>query len=78
MEGENDNMTKQVMYRYLGTNGVLETPIHLEDIYYTRFFNLFADPGKKLTKDNKQFYSMMRVNDEADLELWHEVEDPDK
>ena len=29
-------MTKQVLYRYLGTNGVIESPIHLEDIYYVR------------------------------------------
>lgn len=65
-------MTKQVMYRYLGTNGTLETPIHLEDIYYTRFFLLFADPGKKLT-NGKEYLSMVRVNNEEELKLWREV-----
>jgi hypothetical protein len=68
-------MIKQVMYRYLGTNGTLETPIHLEDIYYTRFCRLFAEPGMKLTKDNKTFFSMVRVNDEEELPLWHEVDE---
>ena len=29
-------MTKTVLYEYLGTNGTLLTPIHLEDIYYTK------------------------------------------
>lgn len=59
------------MYRYLGTNGVLETPIHLEDIYYTRFFNLFAEPGKKLTNGVAK-YSSVRVN-EDDINNWYEV-----
>ena len=44
-------MTKQVFYVYLGTNGVIESPIHLEDIYYIRKLALIADPGKRLTKD---------------------------
>jgi len=70
-------MIKQVMYRYLGTNGTLETPIHLEGIYYTRFFNLFASSGKKLT-DGTRYVSYARVNDEDELALWSEVDDPDK
>ena len=46
-------MTKQVFYKYLGTNGVIVSPIHLEDIYYIRNIQLTADVGKLLTKDNK-------------------------
>lgn len=68
-------MIKQVMYRYLGTNGTLETPIHLEDVYYTRFLRLFAEPGMKLTKDNKTFFSIVRVDNEEELSLWHEVDE---
>ena len=68
-------MTKQVMYRYLGTNGTLETPIHLEDVYYTRFLRLFAEPGMKLTKDNKTFFSIVRVDNEEELSLWHDVDE---
>jgi len=48
-------MVKTTLYQYLGTNGVICSPIHLEDIYYTRKFKLQADNGKRLTKDNKKF-----------------------
>jgi hypothetical protein len=37
-------MTKEVYYRYLGTNGVIESPVHLEDIYYVRLLKLAAAP----------------------------------
>ena len=36
-------MTKQILYKYLGTNGVIESPVHLEDIYYVRTVALYAD-----------------------------------
>ena len=36
-------MKKQVLYTYLGTNGTLTTPIHLEDIYYVRKYRLWAE-----------------------------------
>ncbi len=42
-------MTKQVLYKYLGTNGVIESPVHLEDIYYVRVNVLKADQGKLLS-----------------------------
>lgn len=42
-------MTRTVMYRYLGTNGIIESPVHLEDIYYTTFIRLRADDKKVLT-----------------------------
>lgn len=65
-------MTKQVMYRYLGTNGVIESPVHLEDIYYTTFVNLFADAGKKLT-NGVVYKSSVRVNSD-EVNNWHEVD----
>ena len=46
-------MKKQVLYTYLGTNGTLTTPIHLEDIYYVRKIKLIADDKKLITKDGK-------------------------
>ena len=49
-------MKKTVIYRYLGTNGVLETPIHLEDIYYIRLIDLKADEGKILTNGERRTY----------------------
>ena len=42
-------MTRTVIYRYLGTNGVIESPVHLEDIYYVTLVKLNADKGKILT-----------------------------
>lgn len=68
-------MTKQVMYTYLGTNGVLTTPIHLEDVYYTRSIMLKADSGMSLTKDNKSFKMAVRVP-EDEVEEWKEVPTP--
>ena len=66
-------MTKQVLYKYLGTNGVIVSPVHLEDIYYVRNFKLTADPGKILTKDNKIFISQITVP-EDEVDDWTEVD----
>ena len=38
-------MKKQVIYKYLGTNGIIESPVHLEDTYYVRLINITADEG---------------------------------
>lgn len=65
-------MTKQVLYKYLGTNGVIVSPVHLEDIYYIRQFRLTADPGKMLTKDNVSFVSQVVIPEE-DFANWQEV-----
>ena len=46
-------MTKEVIYVYLGTNGTIQSPVHLEDVYYIRKCRLWADRDKVLTKDNK-------------------------
>lgn len=66
-------MTKVVLYTYLGTNGTIVSPVHLEDVYYTRSYQLRADEGKLLTKDGKYFYHQVKVS-EDDLENWSEVE----
>ena len=42
-------MTKTVLYHYLGTNGTITSPVHLEDVYYIRKFKLIADKDKILT-----------------------------
>lgn len=66
-------MKKQVFYRYLGTNGVIESPIHLEDIYYIRIISLTADEGKILTNGTEKRYSV-RVSEE-EVSEWREVQD---
>ena len=65
-------MIKNVLYEYLGTNGTILSPIHLEDIYYVRKYSLQADNGKKLTKDGKTFVKTAIVPEE-ELEQWQEV-----
>lgn len=64
-------MTKQVLYRYLGTNGVIESPVHLEDIYYTRVNVLTADEGHILTNAKVQKFSV-RCSDE-EVDTWQEI-----
>ena len=53
-------MTKIVMYEYLGTNGTILSPVHLEDIYYIRKLRLIADVNKRLTKNDKDYCSYSR------------------
>lgn len=65
-------MTKQVLYKYLGTNGVIESPVHLEDIYYIRINVLTADPGKILT-DGTVRQKVVRCSDD-ELENWREID----
>lgn len=67
-------MKRQVFYRYLGTNGVIESPIHLEDIYYVRIVRLMADDGMVLTDGEKT--SAMVTIPEEEVELWTEIPAP--
>lgn len=66
-------MKKQVYYRYLGTNGIIETPIHLEDTYYTRLIHLTAEDNCILTNGKRKVYNI-RVPEE-EVNLWTEVID---
>ena len=64
-------MTKQVIYRYLGTNGIIDSPVHLEDIYYVRRIILQADDGKILTDGNRKLRSVSVA--EEDIDNWREI-----
>lgn len=68
-------MTKEVMYVYLGTNGTICSPIHLEDIYYIRKIRLWADDGKVITKDGKN-YSYRALVPEDEIDQWYEIVKP--
>ena len=65
-------MTKEILYTYLGTNGTITSPVHLEDIYYIRKVRLTADAGKQLTKDDVNYSSAVTVPEE-EVDLWKEV-----
>lgn len=67
-------MTKEILYTYLGTNGQITSPVHLEDIYYVRSVRLSADSGKRLTQDGKNFFYTIIVP-EDNVEDWKEVAD---
>ena len=65
-------MTREIWYRYLGTNGVINSPVHLEDIYYVRLVVLHADVGKVLTDGHVTKSMVMVAEEEADK--WREVD----
>lgn len=65
-------MTKEVIYVYLGTNGIIQSPVHLEDIYYIRKYRLWADKNKLLTKDNENFVKTIIIP-EDEVKDWVEV-----
>lgn len=69
-------MKKEIRYRYLGTNGVIDSPIHLEDIYYIRRVKLTADLGKVLTKDGGETSFPFVVVPEEEVPLWEEIDKP--
>lgn len=65
-------MTRTAIYRYLGTNGVIESPVHLEDIYYVLLVRLTADKNKVLTNGKDHKFSVLCTNEEA--ENWKEID----
>lgn len=65
-------MTKEVLYLYVGTNGSILSPVHLEDTYYIRKLRLRADEGKALTKNGKDVYLAI-VIPEDEFDLWYEI-----
>lgn len=67
-------MKQTTMYRYLGVNGVIDSPVLLEGIYSVKSISLVADEGKVLTKDNKTFVHSVRVS-ESEVAQWKEVKD---
>lgn len=70
-------MKQTTMYRYLGVNGVIDSPVLLEGIYSVKSISLIADEGKVLTKDNKTFVYSVRVP-ESEVSEWKEVKDKSK
>lgn len=64
-------MTRTVMYRYMGTNGIIESPVHLEDIYYIRFIRLVADADKVLTNGKDRLKAVNTTEEEE--KTWKEV-----
>ena len=64
-------MTKEIIYKYLGTNGVIESPVYLEGIYSVRINILMADEGFMLT-DGERLERIVRCSDE-EVSKWKEI-----
>ncbi len=66
-------MKKQILYTYLGTNGTLTTPIHLENIYSIKKIFLTSDARKILTNGEVKLHSITVPEDE--VSQWYEIDD---
>lgn len=60
------------LYTYLGTNGTITSPIHLENIYSVVKYKLSPKEGYKLTKDGIEFYNTVTIG-EDEISEWYEV-----
>lgn len=67
-------MKKSLYYTYLGSNGVVNTPVLLEGIYHIKKYSLVADYGKVLTRDGINFYKEVDIA-EKDLVHWYELDE---
>jgi len=66
-------MKKTAMYTYLGTNGTLTTPIHLEDIYYILKYRLEAGENKVLTKNDGVTTAKIVTVPADEVDQWKEI-----
>lgn len=64
-------MVSEKMYRYLGRNGTITTPIQLEDLPPIPMRRLKAEAGKILTNGHKQVKEIVVFEDE--VSEWTEV-----
>lgn len=66
-------MIKEKMYRYLGRNGIITSPVLLEQISPINMICLKATPGKILTDGVQKVYQIVVFEDE--LLNWQEIDD---
>lgn len=66
-------MKKTPIYTYLGTNGIITSPVHLEDIYYVLKYRLEADANKMLSNDGGITLMKMITVSADEVDQWKEV-----
>ena len=66
-------MTKNIIYRYLGRNGIITSPILLEGNAPITMYRLIADTNKVLT--NGEIITTMIDVFIEDLDKWTEIDD---
>lgn len=64
-------MRKNKVYKYVGKNGYVHTPVLLNGVEHYDMYELFADEGMMLTNGTKNYYSVLI--DAEDLDKWTEV-----
>lgn len=65
-------MKKTVTYKYMGTNGAIETPVYIEGAYSICLVLLSADQGKILTNGQERVF-MIKVP-KTEVDNWKEVD----
>ena len=65
-------MTTEILYTYLGTNGTVTTPVHLEGVPAMQKIRIKPDIGKKLT-DGKTVETDAVVVSESEVSKWKEI-----
>lgn len=65
-------MTTEILYTYLGTNGTVTTPVHLEGVPAMQKIRIKPDIGKKLT-DGKTVVIDAVVVSESEVSKWKEI-----
>ena len=66
-------MLQERYYRYLGRNGTITNPIHLEQITPIPMICLRASIGKVLTDGKQKVYEIVVFEDE--IANWEEIDD---
>lgn len=64
-------MTKHKVYRYLGRNGIITTPILIEGVNPIVMYRLIAGEGMTLTNGEICVQMIDAFNDEVNN--WHEI-----
>ena len=67
-------MIKTKMYRYLGRNGIITSPVLLDKVEPIVMYELRAGANKMLTNGEKTLKSTLVFEDE--LKDWIEIDDP--
>ena len=67
-------MITSKMYRYLGRNGIITSPILVDPTAPIPMVSLVAEKGKILTNGQKKLYSVTVFEDE--VSNWTEIDDP--
>lgn len=65
-------MTTEILYTYLGTNGTVTTPVHLEGVPAMKKIRIKPEIGKKLT-DGKTVATDAVVVSESEVANWKEI-----